>query len=79
MRYVDDIFIMDNEDTIFCDRSMKELDYDSNIYDYEGTMTRTSNPSTSRTQLKHSISVRMWLVLSHLYPVFRQPNWRLLV
>jgi hypothetical protein len=60
---------MDNEDTNFRDHSMKELDYDSNIYDYEGTMTQTSNPSTPRTGLKHSISVHMWVVLSRLYPI----------
>ena len=59
---------MDKEDTNFRDRSMKELDYDLNIYDYEGTMTRTSNPSTPRTRLKHSISVHMWVVVSRLYP-----------
>ncbi len=59
---------MDNKDTNFCDHSMKELDYDLNIYDYEGTMTQTSNPSTPRTGLKHSLSVHMWVVLSRLYP-----------
>ena len=69
MRYVDIFFIMDNEETNFRDRSMKELDYDSNIYDYEGTMTLASNLSPTRTRLKHSISVHLWLVLSRLYPV----------
>ena len=51
---------MDNKDTNFCDHSMKELNYDLNIYDYEGTMTQTSNPSTPRIGLKHLISVHMW-------------------
>jgi hypothetical protein len=71
--YVDDeLFIMLNEDTIYCDQSrrneVKSLDETEVLLNGWVGDNLNIQPTHNKDDVKHSISVHLWLVLSRLNP-----------